>query len=192
MADDRLIKISGRTPEAVCERFDISEDAKALLEPGMTSERFLAGLTEAGHFSDAAFFLAHALPKREAVWWGCLSVRSAGEAALDEESTRVLNAAALWVRDPSDENRRAAMQAAQESGLDKPASLVGVAAFMSGDTIGLPDTDPVPPPDTVAGTMVASAVMLMAVTPDPASADERYRQFIANGMEIAGGRPASG
>ncbi len=40
--------------------------------------------------------------------------------------------------------------------------------------------------------MVASAVMLMAVTPDPATADERYRQFIANGMEIAGGRPASG
>ena len=129
MADDRLIKISGRTPEAVCERFDISDEAKALLQPGMTAERFLAELTEAGHFSDAAFFLAHALPKREAVWWGCLSVRSAGEDALGPDSTRVLNAAALWVRDPSDANRRAAMQAAQETGLDQPASLVGASIF---------------------------------------------------------------
>ena len=35
---------------------------------------------DAHEYTDAVRFLAHALPKREAVWWACLCVRKAAGA----------------------------------------------------------------------------------------------------------------
>ncbi|MEL7449216.1 MAG: hypothetical protein AAFN78_08400 [Pseudomonadota bacterium] len=186
MTDRRLIKISGRPPAAVCERFELSEDAQAISPEGLTPEQFLARLIEGEHFADATNFLAHALPSREAVWWAAASTR-AGTPELDANNAQVLSLAERWVRDPTDDNRYAAFAAAQQAGLNSPASFVGVAAYMSGKSIAPKDLDDVAAPEGVTGTMAACAVILVAVTPDPLKASDKYRQFLAKGMDIAAG-----
>lgn len=184
-----LIKIADRRPAQVCAELELEEEAEALLASDPGPEDFLRALLEQERFPDAAQYLAHALPKREAVWWGVVVVRE----QLDPEDTAghaTIDAAEAWVRDPTDENRRAAMAAAEVDMTTAPG-MVGVAAFMAGGSIapvGVPD---LPPPSHLTGTMVGSAVMISALTPDPLLAGDKYKGFLARGIEIAQG-PARG
>jgi hypothetical protein len=182
----KLAKIAGRTPAEVGRRAELSPEALPLLEAARGPESFLRALLERECWADAVKFLAHALPKREAVWWGVLAVRSQLGEPPSPEATAILAASERWVRQPTDEHRRAAMALA-EPHLGDPASLVGVAAFMSGDSLAPVGVEPVPPPEHLTGTMVANAVILSAVGGDALAAPARYRGFLAKGLEIAKG-----
>jgi hypothetical protein len=181
-----LAKIAGRPPRDVCAQADLGPDALALLDDGLAPDAFLRRLLEREAYADAAKYLAHALPKREAVWWGLLTVRShLGEQA-PPAAAAILAAAERWVRQPTDENRMAAMKAAEpETG--SAAGMVGIAAFMSGTSIAPPGCEAVAPPPHLTGTMIASAIILSAVTPDPLEAATKYRAYLAKGIEIAKG-----
>src|SRR5207253_4538771 len=77
-----LAKVTAKTAAEVCKHFPLGDDAKKLLRDTLTPKQFLDLLLEKQQFPDAARFLAHALPKREAVWWACLGARQAyGSAA---------------------------------------------------------------------------------------------------------------
>ena len=181
-----LTKIAARPPREVCAHAGLAPDALALLDDGLSPEGFLRRLIEHESFADAAKYLAHALPNREAVWWALLTVRAhLGEQA-PPGATGILAAAERWVRQPTDENRLAAMKVA-EADMGSPASMVGIAAFMSGGSIAPPGFEAVAPPTHVTGTMVASAVILSAVTPEPLEAPAKYRSYLAKGIEIAKG-----
>src|SRR6185436_12440827 len=104
---------AGAVPRDVCRRADLSPDAMPLLETALEPETFLRALFERECWADSAKFLAHALPKREAVWWGILVVRSELGDAAPAEATSILAAAERWVRQPTDEHRRAAMELAE-------------------------------------------------------------------------------
>lgn len=182
----RLVKIAERPPRDVSAGADLGPDALALLGDGVDPESFLRRLLERELYPDATKYLAHALPKRETVWWGLLVVRShLGEQA-PPAATAVLAAAERWVRQPTDEHRHAAMKVA-EADMGSPASMIGIAAFMSGGSIAPAGYEAVAAPAHVTGTMVASAVILSAVTPDPLAAADKYRSYIARGIEIAQG-----
>src|SRR6516225_12092014 len=56
--------------------------------------------------SDAIVFLAHLLPRREAVWWAIQCVRALIGASADDGAHR---SAETWVRAPTEDNRRAAL-----------------------------------------------------------------------------------
>src|SRR5438477_10479612 len=108
MAADRLKKIPAPTAAEVCKLFKLSAAGQRMLDPAATPGDFLDALAKAGHFTDAVRFLAHALPKREAVWWACLAAR---ETMLEDAAPEVqdaLKAAEAWVFKPVEENRRAA------------------------------------------------------------------------------------
>jgi hypothetical protein len=181
-----LTKIAARPPREVCAHADLGADAQALLEDGLGPEAFLRRLIERECLADAVKYLAHALPKREAVWWALLTVRGhLGEQA-PPGPVGILAAAERWVRQPTDENRLAAMKVA-EADMGNAASMVGIAAFMSGGSIAPPGFEAVAPPAHVTGTMVASAIILSAVNPDPLEAPAKYRTYLAKGIEIARG-----
>ena len=60
--------------------FDLDDAAKALLDDKQTPRQFLQLLGKQQLYSDAVRFLAHALPKREAIWWATpLRPRRVGE-----------------------------------------------------------------------------------------------------------------
>ncbi len=182
MTDQPLIKIANQSPAALLDRFEPSDEARALLANGMSAEQFLKALVASERHADAAQFLAHALPKREAVWWACVVVNAAGRGALTPQAQKALHFAGLWVRDPSALHREQARQAAMEAGVETAAGMTALAAYLS--------TSATPSPGTGTGAMAGSAVVMAAVTPDPLAAAGKYATFLAQGMNIAAGLPA--
>lgn len=180
------LKKIARPPAEICALFALSEPARAALEPPPAPGEFVTRLAGAGLFPDAVRFLAHALPKREAVWWACLAAR----AALDHAAPPLLQALAAaeaWVYKPDEANRRAAMASAQAAGFDNPASWAAVAAFWSGGSLAPTEAPAVPPGETLSAVAAAGAVMLAAVLREPERAAERYHLFLAQALDIAAG-----
>ncbi len=168
----------------LCERAKLGEGAKALLKDEHTPRQFLELLIGKELFLDAIRFLAFALPKREAVGWGCLCVRhSLGtEEAAKISETQV--AVERWVSNPDEGNRRTAQAAADKEGSESPSALLAMAAFFSGGSIAPAHLQPVAPPDHVTPQFVAGAVMVAAVKNQPEKAPEKYRVFLQKGMAL--------
>jgi hypothetical protein len=147
-------------------------------------------LLEAGGFLlEASRVLAHALPKREAVWWACMCSAHTAPPDLEEVDRLSREAAELWVRQPTDKNRRAAMQQAEATTFEAPEAWTAVAVFWSGDTIGPEDQPAVPPTPHVAGKAVAGTIYLAAVRTDPGLQNARLKRFLESGRNIAAGGP---
>lgn len=164
---------------------EMEEEATALAAPEPPPDALLEQLLEKRLFPDAARFLAHALPKREAVWWAWICAkRSAGEAAAPLVKG-ALEATERWVAQPTEPNRRAAKDAADELGLDKAAGCAGLAAYFSSGSLAPPEAPVVPPGEYLTAKAVAGAVILAAVTPDPAQAQEKFQAYLAQGMDVA-------
>jgi hypothetical protein len=193
-APSRLGKITGSTTE-ISLRFALSDEGRAILRPELSAEAFVDMLCTAGLWIDAVRFLAHALPKREAVWWGCLAARAMLGEAPHDVAFGAVEAAEAWVYRPNEDNRRAAMAAATAAGNDSPAGWAARGAFWSGGSLAPPEAPVVPPDETLTGAAVAGAVCLAAVQREPERAPDKYRVYIAQGLDIAGGgtgRPKSG
>src|SRR5262245_49413838 len=86
-----------KTAAEVCRRFPLSEAAAKLLRQDMAPRPFLDLLIQNQHFADAVRFQAHAMPKREAVWWACLCVRPEKGAAVPPPAAAAQKAAEAWV-----------------------------------------------------------------------------------------------
>jgi hypothetical protein len=182
-----LSKVSAKTAAEVCKRFALGEPAKKLLRDDLTPGQFLELLLGQQQHLDAVRLLANGLPKQEAVWWACLCARSAAGTNLAPKTAAALQAAENWVADPSEDNRRAAMAAAEAAELGTPAGSAAAAAFWSGGSLTPPNVPAVPPPDHLTAHGVAGAVMLAAVQTEPAKATEKYRRFLDLGVDVANG-----
>src|SRR5438105_2462374 len=172
----------------VCKNIDLSKEARALLTPEDLPKPFLERLIAAKHYADAAKFAAHALPRREAIWWACVCARKAYGSATPPKQAAVLDAAEAWVSQPTDEKRRATFKLAEAAEFGNPAGLIGMAIFFSSGSIapaGVPD---LPPGPHVCANAVANAVILAAVLNDSRQAEARYSLFFALGFEVANGK----
>lgn len=178
-----LAKVEAKTAVEVCGSLDLSDPARKLLDARISPADFLARLGEAGLGQDAVGFLAHALPKREAVWWACQCLR---EAALDadEAAKAALLAAAHWVADPSEDHRRAAHHAAQQAE-GTPHGFVALGAFFSGGSLAPPQAPVVKPAEDLTPRIITGAVLLAAVAKEPQNAPQKYRRFIELGVQTA-------
>jgi hypothetical protein len=131
--------------------------------------------------------IAHAMPKREVVWWGCMCARAVPGSALPAPDAEALTAAEAWVRQPDEPNRRAAMAAAQKTGFQSPEAWAAVAAFWSGGSMA-PEGQPVVPPAAHhTGLAIAGGVVIAALRGDPARAAERFGRFLLSARDIAAG-----
>ena len=173
------------SPARICEAAEISESSRALLQPDMAPERYVSLLVERGEFADAVRFLAHSLPKREAVWWAWFCARRASGSNPPPLIQTSLSATEKWIAQPNDDNRRAAMKAAEAAQFGTPAGCAGLGAFFSGGSLAPPEAQAVPPGEFMTGKAVAGAVIMSAVATAPEQAPEKYRAFIAQGVEVA-------
>src|SRR6202166_4505677 len=133
MAQTTLINIQAATAAEICANFDLAGAAKKLLRDGMTPQEFVTVLVENKRFLEAIDFMAHALPVRETIWWGCLCMQH----ALGDNLTPVDKAAAMaavrWIEQPTEENRTAAMAPADAAGPSSPAGTLARAASLAAD-----------------------------------------------------------
>lgn len=181
-----LRKITIPLPEVLA-RFEIDPPSLALIEGMATVPEALVVLEQQGQWIAANRILGQALSVREAVWWACVCARLAPDPAATPADLAALQAADAWVRRPSDDLRRAAMAAAQAAGARSPEALAAMAAFWSGGSIAPPDAPEILPEPQVCGVTVASAVLLAALRPDPARAEEHHPAFVASARNIAEG-----
>jgi len=184
MTARELARIGARTALEVCQRFDIGDDARKYLKPEASPLQYLEVLKGKKLYSAAVQFLAHALPKQEAVWWTCVCARGAGT----EPGSAALRAAEAWVADPSEKNRRAAQPAALADGVHTAAGCAAMAAFVSGGSLGSPEAPPVPPAEHLTSSTVAAGVLFAALAKGGGDRmPEHLSLFLENGLEVAEG-----
>jgi len=163
---------------------ELSQEAVALLRPGLQPPDYVSLLQEKSLFADAVRFLAHALPKREAVWWAWICARHAAGDNPPPKILDALHATEMWISQPTDEHRRAAHAAAEAAQFSTPAGCAGLAAFFSGGSLAPPDSPAVPPGEFLTAKAVSGAVIFAAVSNEPAKAPEKFKQFLAQGLDV--------
>jgi hypothetical protein len=111
----------------------------------------------------AVAFMAHLLPRREAVWWGCNCLRAMLGAAADDAA---IGAAEAWVRAPDEDTRRAALQIGDAGDPRRATTFLARAAGRSGGSIAASDQRAAPASAEACAQAVQAAVVL-AITAQP-------------------------
>ncbi|MCL6503580.1 MAG: hypothetical protein K6T86_12930 [Pirellulales bacterium] len=169
--------------QEVCEHCQLSDQARALLRPEAAIPQFLQALLAAGHLVDAVKFLAQALPKPQAISWACQCLRQL-QAAATPPQEQALTACEAWLKEPSDERRRAAFAAAETAGFDNPAACAALAVFFSGGSLAPPNVQAVPPAEYLTGRTVGHAIVLAAVSREPHKAPDKLRHCLSLGRPL--------
>ncbi|MBV8870739.1 MAG: hypothetical protein JOY65_15210 [Acetobacteraceae bacterium] len=164
-----------------------SPPAAACLHGVTATEAALERLAAGGFEAEAARLAAHALRRREAVWWACQCALHTAPPDLPPADRAAREAAEEWVRKQTDELRRQAMAQAQAGSFATPEAWAAVAAFWSGGSMAPPDQPAVPPAAHLTGTAVAGAVALAAVRGRPERQRARLSRFLDSAREIARG-----
>ena len=163
----------------------LGDEANALLPGKQAPQEYLTLLVEKGLFSDAVKFLAHALPKREAVWWAWFCARRAAGSEPPPKIKASLEATEKWIAQPNEQNRRAAKAAADSATFGTAAGCAGLGAFLSGGSMAPPEAPVVPPAADLTAKAVAGAVTFAAVASEPEKAPEKFRAFLDQGLDVA-------
>lgn len=176
------------TAAHICAHFDLEEKAEPVLRDGMGPREFLEALLADKQYAAGIDFMAHALPAREAVWWGCLCLQHACGSSLSTKDKAAAKAALQWVLQPNEENRAAAKAPAEAAGPASPAGALARAAHWTGGSLGPPNGPPVPPGPFMPAMAIATAVKFAAIKVEPGKIAETRRLFVELGMGLAENR----
>lgn len=172
---------TGRSMGEICKASGID---LAALEPFDEPAALIEALRKEDKLIEAVAFLAHALPKREAIWWAWTTAKKAAGDAPPAEIQASLDATGAWITDPTDENRRAAYAAAQVAEMSTAAGCAGAAAFFSGDSMGPADQPPMPPEEFMAAKAISGCLVLVAVE-EPEEMNDRLADAVDRGLDVA-------
>src|SRR5690349_2574698 len=129
MMTDGAPRLAINVARDVSKEARLSDEARKLLKDNLGSMDYLNALITKNLFQDAVRFWAHALQKREAVLWACRCARTLTDRVSMEPVKSALEAAERWVTEPSEDNRRAALPAAEKAELSTPAGCAAMGAF---------------------------------------------------------------
>ena len=189
-ASPSLRKVKAVNAAEVCAHFDLAREAKPLLGPKTSPREFLDALVSSRQFQTAIRFLAHALPPREAIWWGSLCVKHVAGGELAPVEVAALKSAVLWVLAPTEGNRSAAKAPAEAAGVETPAGGLATAVTWTGGSLTppMPKVQPVPPGPYLPAKGVAGAILLASVKGPGAGIQDTQRLFVDLGIDVAAGR----
>jgi hypothetical protein len=181
-------KVADKRATDICARVELSAEARAILLPNLSPQGYLGLLLDNEQYADAARFLAFALPIREGVWWSCVVARVNLVPEPPAGVISALKAAEAWVFSPEDDAiRRNCLACAEALNFDGAASYAALAAFWSGGSMA-PEGLPEVVPDPSLGSTGVGAAILLAVTSGPsAQMNDRFRDAIARGIDVANG-----
>ncbi|HSW03532.1 DUF6931 family protein [Aquabacterium sp.] len=169
-------------------RLELEPEAASALAGAQTAAEGVMQLEAKGLRNDAVRLAAHALPKREAVWWACMCAGAVPDVALPPADAAARVAAEAWVRKPADDAlRRAAWDAAQKTGFRSPEAWAAVGAFWSGGSMAPEGQPVVPPAEHLTGVAVSGAVVMASVRGHPERAQARLERFLSAARDIANG-----
>jgi hypothetical protein len=188
VSNSLLVKVTAMTAAEVCAHFGLDKNARQLLCDGMGPREFVETLVANQQYLAAIEFVAHALPPREAIWWGCLCLQHACGDDLPVPERAAFKAAVQWVLQPTEENRAAAKAPAEVAGPASPAGTLAKAASYTGGSLAPPNLPTVPPGPFAPAQAVANAVKFASLKGDPLKMADRRRSFVELGIGVAEGR----
>jgi hypothetical protein len=180
-------KIAAETVSDIIDVDVLSTGSQALLTPEMRPETYIRELVRAEKWLDAANVMAHALPRREAVWWACLCAKKTKKPPPESNERSALSAAVKWVYKPTDENRQEAFRLAQVGDPESPGTLAALAAAYSSEVLPLPGEQHVDVDKAVFPKIVFAIVVMAANEAGKDQIDGRLQSFLLSGEEIAQG-----
>ncbi|GAB2511309.1 DUF6931 family protein [Microbulbifer agarilyticus] len=182
-----LVKVVATTANELLTHIEISEEGLPHLVTDTAPEVSIIRLMDAGCYGDAVKLLAAGLPKREAVWWACLSTRDIQGPQTDENNIKALNAAESWVKNPSEERRLICKQMGEATKHKTPASWAATAASWCHGSLAGPDEPAIEPPHHLYAHAVAGSVSLAAVINDPVNPSDSFKRYLQQGLNLARG-----
>lgn len=160
-----------------------------LHKPAQSAEDFIEALCQASEWLPAIRYLALALPRREAVWWA-IAVRRHFETDTKMLPAEVAawTAAAKWVYQPTEENRKATFPLAEALKFSTAAAYAALGAFYAAGNMAPEESKVfVPPGEGLTASMVAASVILTCVDTKPNEIVVRQKTAIQIGSDIACG-----
>jgi hypothetical protein len=164
--------------------------AAELLTPELTSQAFFELLLKHDQLADARRILAHAMPKRRALWWGVLCMQDTFRSQPPADVTQLLRLVTQFVALPTDDTRRACGEFGKRFAPNTMAACLATAAMFSGGSVSPPGLPPVAPRPFVTGRLVGVCVYLASVTRDAAQYKQYMRAYLNMGRSIASGELA--
>lgn len=168
----------------------LSDEARATLAASASARQAVDALLAAERAGDALTVIARALPRQYALAWACECVRRfMSPAAPTHTIDRAgLALAEAWLREPTEENRRAALDFAERDGFESAGGWIAAAAGWSGGSIAPAGYTAVPPGEHLTADAICGALaMLAAQLPEEIPA--RQRAFAQRALEAFGKPP---
>src|SRR5947209_13528677 len=97
----------GRALSEVGPKCELSDKARAMLHQHQAPDAYVHALRADNRSGEGLHFLAHWLPKREAIWWGCLCTWHVARPLTVEAQRTAMRAVVQWVQEPTEPRRRA-------------------------------------------------------------------------------------
>lgn len=144
---------------------------------------FIQSLAATGNFRDAISCCAYLLPRREAVWWACQSVR-AGKASLSPYEIEALKAAEAWVQTTEEDRRLQALRLGGDEPSDSAAIWACRAAAFSGGVVSNSPKGPVRALPEATSRAARAAVLIAATTVERKARDAYFMSCIRQGLEL--------
>lgn len=147
----------------------------------------LQALAQNGAWDSAISFCAYLLPRRDAVSWGCQSLRHM-QREFTEVEIEALNAAEKWVHEPEEGNRREALKIGTLTSSRMPAAWMALAAGWSGGSIMPPEYGMVPAEPHQTARAVRAGLLIAASKILTADVAKVMRACMAIGADLALGK----
>lgn len=180
-----LRRVTAETAAEANPDIELSDEAEALLRDEHEPGQYLSLLMEAELLDDAIRFLARALPKTLAVRWALDCTREAQGEPPTEVEKECLETTERWLEKPSEENRRAANDAAEAAQYNSAPALAAAAAAWSGGSLGPPEFDSVPPAEKLTAEAAAGALILASTSGEPLEVADRQKSYLTTGIALA-------
>jgi hypothetical protein len=134
-----------------------AEDISAAPSP-QPSLDFLRGLGDSATPEDAVTFCAYLLPRRVCVWWGHQCLKNLPDSLAAQDGS-LLELAELWVREPEEDRRYAALDAGMMAPVKTPGVWIALGAGWSGGSLAPPGMAPVVPQPFLTARAVNAGVL---------------------------------
>ncbi|MFK5914027.1 MAG: hypothetical protein QM484_06605 [Woeseiaceae bacterium] len=181
-------KINSKTAQELTLHYDaIEDDAFDLLNPKITPSDFITKLLEKKYFADSIIFLAHALPKREAIWWACLCAKEATNDKTRADDHASLSVAEKWVYEPDEKKRRMCGTLAEKGEYKSAQNWTAAAVFWSGGSITAEGESAMEPAPYLYAHAVSGAILNAVGVSGADDIDIQFQEFIESGLNIAKG-----
>ena len=160
----------------------LSDAARERLDPKLNVRGYIDRLCTDGLYGDVIDVLTHLLPKQYSVAWGCECLQDLSQQVEPDPSQRAaLAVAQRWLSDPSEDNRRAAVELADRLGLKGPGAWLAAAAGWTSGSMLPPGQPEVPVTPTLTGDAIGAALRMAAVT-DPTKFDVHLQSFVQRAL----------